>query len=78
MKPTLLVVEDEFLLRMDLVDLAQAAGFETVEAGSAAEALAILERALMSGSFSLIFVCRGTWTASVWRISSGIVGPLRS
>lgn len=43
MKPTLLVVEDELLLRLDLVDLATEAGFETIEAGSAAEAIAILE-----------------------------------
>lgn len=44
MKPTLLVVEDELLLRMDLVELAHQAGFETCEAGSAAEAIEILEQ----------------------------------
>lgn len=43
MTPTLLVVEDEILLRLDLADLAQQAGFETVEAGGAAEAIEILE-----------------------------------
>lgn len=42
MKPTLLVVEDELLLRMDLVDLANDAGFDTIEAGSAAEAIETL------------------------------------
>lgn len=42
-KPTLLVVEDEALLRLDLVDQAQRAGFAVLEAGSAPEALAILE-----------------------------------
>lgn len=42
MKPKLLAVEDELLLRMDLVDQAREAGFETVEAGSAAEAVEIL------------------------------------
>jgi len=43
MKPLLLVVEDELLVRMDLVDLAEEAGFTTLEAGSAAEAMDILE-----------------------------------
>ena len=44
MKPKMLVVEDELFVRMDFVDQAQAAGFETVEAGSAAEAVSILEQ----------------------------------
>jgi CheY-like chemotaxis protein len=38
-----LVVEDEFLLRMDAADMVAAAGFEVVEAGSADEAIDILE-----------------------------------
>lgn len=42
MKPTLLVVEDEILLRLDFAELAQAAGFETVEASTADEAIEIL------------------------------------
>lgn len=41
--PTLLVVEDEILLRLDMADLAQRVGFSTREAASADEALAILE-----------------------------------
>jgi two-component system, response regulator PdtaR len=43
MKPILLVVEDELLVRLDFADLAQAAGFETVEASSADEAVEILQ-----------------------------------
>ncbi len=42
-RPVVLIVEDEFLLRMDAVDMIQAAGFEAVEAVSADEAIAILE-----------------------------------
>jgi CheY-like chemotaxis protein len=42
-RPVVLVVEDDFLLRMDAVDVVRAAGFEPVEAGSADEAIAILE-----------------------------------
>ena len=43
MKPIMLVVDDEPIVRMDLAGMAEEAGFETVEAGSAADALAILE-----------------------------------
>jgi two-component system, response regulator PdtaR len=38
-----LVVEDEILLRITAIDMIEEAGFETVEAGNAAEAIAILE-----------------------------------
>ena len=38
-----LVVEDEFLLRMHAVSLLEEAGFDTLEAGSADEAIALLE-----------------------------------
>ena len=39
-----LVVEDEWLLRMELVDELAAAGWQTHEAGSGEEALLLLER----------------------------------
>lgn len=42
-KPSVLVVEDEALLRMDLVCTLQQAGLDTFEAGDAAEAVALLE-----------------------------------
>jgi two-component system, response regulator PdtaR len=42
-RPIVLVVEDDFLLRMDAVDAVRSAGFEAVEAGDADEAIAILE-----------------------------------
>jgi CheY-like chemotaxis protein len=42
-RPVVLIVEDEFLLRMDAVDMIVAAGFEVVEAGDADEAIEILE-----------------------------------
>lgn len=42
-RPVVLVVEDDFLLRMDAVDMVRAAGFEAVEAGNADEAISILE-----------------------------------
>ena len=38
-----LIVEDEFLLRMDAADVIAAAGFEVVEAASADEAIEVLE-----------------------------------
>ncbi len=39
-----LVVEDEFLIRMNTVDMVEDAGFDTLEAGNADEALEILDR----------------------------------
>jgi CheY-like chemotaxis protein len=41
--PVVLIVEDEFLLRVDAADMIAAAGFEVVEAGNADEAIEILE-----------------------------------
>jgi CheY-like chemotaxis protein len=43
-RPVVLIVEDEFLLRMDAADAIAAAGFEVVEAANADEAIEILER----------------------------------
>jgi CheY-like chemotaxis protein len=42
-RPVVLIVEDEFLLRMNAVDMIETAGFEVVEAGNADEAIEILE-----------------------------------
>lgn len=41
-RPTVLIVEDELIVRMFAVDALDSAGFATTEAGSAAEALAAL------------------------------------
>ena len=42
-RPVVLIVEDEFLSRMDAVDIIGAAGFEAVEAANADQAIEILE-----------------------------------
>jgi len=42
-KPVILVVEDDEIIRLAAVDLIERAGFETVEASSADEAINILE-----------------------------------
>ena len=42
-RPMVLVVEDEFLLRMDAADMITAAGFEAMTAANADEAIDILE-----------------------------------
>jgi CheY-like chemotaxis protein len=42
-RPVVLIVEDEFLVRMSTADMVEAAGFEVVEAGNADEAIEILE-----------------------------------
>ncbi len=41
-----LIVEDEFLIRMDAVDMIRSGGFDVVEAKDADEAIEILERRL--------------------------------
>jgi CheY-like chemotaxis protein len=43
MRPVVLVVEDEFLVRMAAIGMVEEAGFEAVEAADADEAIAILE-----------------------------------
>jgi CheY-like chemotaxis protein len=41
--PVILIVEDEFLLRLDSAETIEQAGFEVVQAANADEAIAILE-----------------------------------
>jgi CheY-like chemotaxis protein len=41
--PVILIVEDEFLLRMDSAEMIETAGFKVVQAGNADEAIAILQ-----------------------------------
>lgn len=42
-RAVILIVEDEFLLRMNAAEMIEDAGFDVVEASSAAEAIAVLE-----------------------------------
>ena len=42
-KPLVLVVEDEPLIRMNAIDMIQDAGFETLEAANADDAITLLE-----------------------------------
>ena len=42
-RPVVLIVEDEFLLRLEAADILSAAGFEAVEAANADQAIEILE-----------------------------------
>jgi CheY-like chemotaxis protein len=43
LKPVVLIVEDELLLRLDSAEAIEEAGFEVVQAGDADEAIAILK-----------------------------------
>jgi CheY-like chemotaxis protein len=45
-RPVVLVVEDEFLIRMHAAEMIEDAGFDVVEASNADEAVAILEARL--------------------------------
>jgi CheY-like chemotaxis protein len=42
LSPVILIVEDEFLLRMDSAEVIERAGFEVIQAADADEAIAIL------------------------------------
>ena len=42
-RPVVLIVEDEFLLRIDAADMIAAAGFEVIEAANADRAIEVLE-----------------------------------
>jgi two-component system, response regulator PdtaR len=43
-QPVVLIVEDDFLIRMDAIDMIRSGGFDVVEAKDADEAIEILER----------------------------------
>ena len=57
-----LVVEDEFLLRVAAVSLLEEAGFNTLAAGSADEAIGLLETREDIRIVFTISTCRGAWT----------------
>jgi len=86
-RPVVLIVEDEFLLRLDAVDMVEAAGFDVVEAANADEAIAILESRFditvvftdiqMPGSMDglkLARAVRGRWPPIKIVATSGHVG----
>lgn len=61
-KPVILIVEDEFLLRMDSVEILEDGGFEVIPTTNADEAIAILSPGPTSTSSSPISRCRVRWT----------------
>lgn len=88
-KATVLVVDDEVFVRMDLVDTLAAAGYPTREAGCAAEAIVVLEQhpdiavlftdIQMPGSMdglALAHYVRKIWPPIVIVISSGNRSPV--
>jgi CheY-like chemotaxis protein len=63
-RPVVLIVEDDFFIRMKASEMIGDAGFfDSVEAASAKEALAILEVRLDIGIFSPTFKCPARWMA---------------
>jgi CheY-like chemotaxis protein len=85
--PVVLIVEDELLLRMNAVDMIEAAGFEVVEAANADEAIEILEARRdigvvftdiqMPGSMDglkLVRAVRGRWPPIKIVATSGHIG----
>ncbi|OYX97400.1 MAG: hypothetical protein B7Y80_19835 [Hyphomicrobium sp. 32-62-53] len=87
-RATVLVVDDEIFVRMDLVDALAAAGYTTREAGCAAEAIEVLEQQAdiavlftdiqMPGSMdglALAHYVREMWPPIAIVISSGNCSP---
>jgi CheY-like chemotaxis protein len=74
LKPVVLIVEDEFLLRMDSAAVMEEAGFEVVQAANADEAIAILGMRSDIGSSLPTFKCPDRWTVSSLLGLSGIAG----
>jgi CheY-like chemotaxis protein len=85
-RPVVLVVEDDFLIRIGAVEMIEAAGFDVVEAANADEAMEILEIRLditvvftdiqMPGSMDglkLAAAIRGRWPPIKIVATSGIV-----
>jgi hypothetical protein len=63
-QPVVLIVEDEFLIRMHAMDMIRNAGFGVVEARNADEAILILESRLDITVVFTEFKCRAPWMVS--------------
>jgi len=75
--PTILVVEDEFLIRAMLSDYLQECGFKVLEASSADEAVGIIENVdVVIDLVRQTFVCQERWMASDWHNGSGQTDPI--
>ncbi len=73
-RPVVLIVEDDFMLRMNAADVIGDAGFDVVEAGDADEAIAILEaRPDIHIVFTDIQFVRGRWPPIKIVATSGFV-----
>ena len=90
-RPVVLVVEDDFLIRMGAVEMIEVAEFDVVEAANADEAMKILEVRLdiavvftdiqMPGSMDglkLAAAIRGRWPPIGIAATSGILGACPS
>jgi CheY-like chemotaxis protein len=88
MRPLILVVEDESLVRMDIASSLEDAGFSTAEAGCSAEAIDVLERRSdirviftdieMPGTMDGVGLChyvRRRWPPTILVVSSGRSRP---
>jgi two-component system, response regulator PdtaR len=88
MRPLILVVEDESLVRMNIVSSLEDAEFNTIEAGCSAEAIELLERRPdiaviftdieMPGTMDGVALCRYVrrrWPPTILVISSGRSRP---
>jgi len=62
-RPVILIVEDEFLVRLHAAHIIEEAGFDVIEASNADEAISILEVRSDITVCSRTFKCRAAWMA---------------
>jgi len=55
-RPVVLIVEDDFLIRMNAAEMIAQAGFDVVEAANADEAIVILEGVILEGRLDITIV----------------------
>jgi len=77
-KPVILVVEDEILVQLTAVAIAEDAGFEVLWAATADEALSFSKPAPTCAWCSRTFRCRDRWMGSGWRMPFATAGPRSS
>ena len=72
--PAALVVEDEVIVRLHIADIVEGAGFTTVEAFNADEAIELLTSRSDIQFVITEITCRVPWTVSSWLMQYEIAG----
>jgi CheY-like chemotaxis protein len=76
--PSVLIVEDEVLVRMALAEHLQECGYRAFEASSAAEAVKVLGdgEVTIHLVFTDVCACQAKWMGGASRLGSGNINPI--